>query len=357
MPFLFMQFTMPHNGAFINLSDISFATLGPLQNIFLYSLLGIMFIFTLIHLSLILFLIKELIIWFKNKSEVSNFLNSGLTNIGMFSPIISITMSMYIVLGPIFFFIPKLANQVPSLMFWAFLFWSLIWTVALLLEAKVIKVLLTKSVDVEKMNFGWLLDSFTFGMIALVGSFIASLAVDTNIASMAAFMTLTVLIVGLLILGIKFIILFQNQLKASQLPEKISLLSIFIIVPITCLYGVSFFRLNIYLENVFNYNIGIFSYFIIMISYIIAGTYLLLSIYLIRDYLFKDFLRDEYHPSQWVTVCALVGFEVLGLYVYSEYYSSSWIPLLSYVLVLLASLIYLMILGHYLKVRFSKVTY
>ena len=349
MPFLYLQFSYPHGKGFIHLSDIILANISILDTLVLWSLIGIMLAFTLLHIVLTIFFVKDLILWLLNKEQVKIFLNAEMTNIGIFSPILSLTMTMNIVLAPLSFFSPLLANRQQDMMPYAFSFWALLWLALLVLEAKVVKVWLTRPMEVNKLNFTWLLDSFAFGMVALVGSSIASMAQNQSLANISAFMTWMVFAMGLLLLAIKVMVLIINQLKAHTLPEKIFLPATLSIVPIICLYGVSYFKLNTYLTHTFNYNLEVFSYLGIISSYVMATGYFLFCVYLIKDYFLHEFIKHEFYPSQWGIVCALVGFEVLGAYVFGYYYKSTVLLIVNYISTLLATGVYLVIFSRYLQ--------
>ena len=354
MPFLYLQFSYPHGKGFIHLSDVVLVDIPLLDSFILWSLIGIMLVFTLLHLGLTLVFVKDLIIWLLNKEQVKSFLNAEMTNIGIFSPILSLSMTMNIILAPLSFFSPSLASMQQAMMPYAFLFWALLWSALLLLEAKVVKVWLTIPMEIDKLNFTWLLDSFAFGMVALVGSGIASTAQNQSLSNISAFMTWMVFFMGLLLLAIKVMVLILNQLKAHTLPEKTFLPATLSIVPIICLYGVSSFKLNTYLTNTFNYNMEMFSYLAIISSYVIATGYFLFCIYLIKDYFLREFIKHEFYPSQWGIVCALVGFEVLGAYVFGFYYKSNILLGANYIATLLAVVIYGIIFIRYLRASKAK---
>ena len=62
--------------------------------------------------------------------------------------------------------------------------------------------------------------------------------------------------------------------------------------------------------------------------------------YLTKDYFLKEFVKSDFYPSQWAIVCALVGFEVLGMYVYGNYYKNSYLLFICYLSTLLAAFLY-----------------
>ncbi len=355
MSFLFMQFTIPHGKGLIQLQDISFANISIAHKTFLVSLIGIMLIFSIIHFILTAVFVKDLIHWLTNKqdNDIKNFLNTSPSNIAIFSPIISIAMSMNVFFGPVYFFLKTLTDNLQSIMLPALTFWFIFSIILLLLEAKMIKTFFNQKIKVEKLNFGFLLDTFAFGMVALAGSNIAILSVNKIIAATAAFLTGIVFFIGFLIFIIKFILLVKNQFKSSSLPEKVYIPSILMVVPIVCLFGISLYRINTYIRNTFQYDLSTLSYFSVIIFFLFTGIYILIVLYLTKDYFLKEFVKSEFYPSQWVIVCALVGFEVLGMYVYGNYHPTVWLYFLSYITILFATAIYFVILIRYLQIKSS----
>ena len=143
----------------------------------------------------------------------------------------------------------------------------------------------------------------------------------------------------------------KNQFKIGSLPEKVYIPSILMVVPIVCLFGISLYKFNTYIKNTFQSDLSALSYFSVIISFLFTGIYILIVLYLTKDYFLKEFVKSEFYPSQWGIVCAFVGFEVLGMYVYGNYYHALWIYLLSYIAILIATAIYFVILSRYLQVK------
>ncbi len=280
MPFLFMQFTIPHGKGFIRLQDINFANISITYKTFLISLIGIMLVFTIIHFILTAVFVKDLIRWLTNKQNngVKSFLNTSPSNIGAFSPIISIAMSMNVFFGPVSFFLKTLADNLQYVMLPALIFWCVLLIILLLLETKIIKTFFSQKIEVEKLNFGFLLDTFAFGMVVLAGSNIAVLSVNKEIAFISAFLTGIVFFIGFLIFIIKFILLVKNQFENSSLPEKIYIPSILMVVPIVCLFGISLYKINTYIRNTFQYDLATLSYFSVIIYFLLTGAYNLVVI-------------------------------------------------------------------------------
>jgi len=352
MPFAYLQFGVPHDKGIIRLSDI--AGQGLLRQPLIALLAATMLIFVLIHFALTAVFLKDLIRWLFSGSELRSFLNTTHTNIGLFSPILSLAMTMNVVFGPLVFFFSMSSKSIQPLILPGFIIWGILWLILLLLEGKVIKVWFMQPLEIEKLNFGWLLDVFAFGMISLVGSGIAALADNIRIASPAAFMTLITMAIGFILFVAKIVILLQHQFRADGLPDKPFLPSYFTVVPIVCLYGVSFFKFGSYLSAKLDYDLEVLSFFVVVSSFAISGICILLGTYLLIDYFKKEFFKKEFYPSLWTPVCALVGFEVLGSYVYGNYYQGFGLLLICYVSIILAALLYLHILYRYSAQQVEK---
>ncbi|UTW68595.1 hypothetical protein KHA80_13735 [Anaerobacillus sp. HL2] len=82
-------------------------------------------------------------------------------------------------------------------------------------STRLLKVLLPT--DARKLNFVWLLDVFTFGLVILTGTGIASMAEDFRIATIAAVGSLLLLIVGLIVIKLRYHLHKQNpKLPTNQ---------------------------------------------------------------------------------------------------------------------------------------------
>lgn len=352
MPFVLLQFTVPHEKGLIKLSDIEFAGLGMLKTSYFLSLLGIMLIFTIIHLLLTLNSLIGLTKWLSKEGEYTNFINTPLTNAGIFSPIISLAMSMNVILGPAYFFIPKLSANLQVIMWPALIFLVILSLFFFILEIKVFKIWLSQSIDLDKLNFGWLLDVFALGMLSLVGTGIASLSNNLEIASTAAFISLFTLSFGFFLFISKLFYLIYHQIRSNTLPTKQAQPTFFVVIPITCLFGVSFYKFFVYLEKYFSFNIKVLSYFVITFSFVITIGWGIFCLYLLSAYFKNEFVKNEFYPGQWTIVCALVGAEVLASYVYGNFYANPLLIIFNYISILLASIIYILVLTRYYQANY-----
>lgn len=299
MAFNFLQFAIPHGNGLFKLSDIQWSNLTMKQMGAYLPLSGIMLVFTVISLILTVIFVKELIEWYFNKKDFNSFMSNPLTNIGIFAPISSLAMTANVIWAPLAFFIPQLSSNIQALMLPSLIFFGLLCLVFIRLEYKVLKIWLSQSVDVNKFNFTWLLDIFAVGLISLTGTGIASMSNNSEIASIAAFGSLFALIIGFFFFMIKLTYLIYLQIKAARLADTPLLPAYFLVIPITCLFGLSFYRIMIYLQSYFSFDIQVPSFLFITLSYTITIGWGIFTIYLLRDYFKKDFYKSKFSATQW----------------------------------------------------------
>ncbi len=299
MAFNFLQFAVPHGKGLIKLSDIAWTKLSLSQVALYLPLTILMLAFTLLNLILIVGYSKSLVQWILDKEEYNNFVSNPATNIGVFVPIASFSMTANMIWAPLAFFVPQLSSHLQSIMLPALIFFAVLWLALFRLEFKVLKILLIKPFDVTKLNFVWLLDVFAFALVNLTGTGIAAMSIDKNIASIAAFGSSFTLMVGFFLFLIKLTYLIYQQIKSSKLPDKPVLPAYFMVIPITCLLSLSFYRITIYLQTYFSFEVKALSFFLLTFSYVITIGWGIFSLYLLSDYLKHDFAKSEYSAPQW----------------------------------------------------------
>jgi hypothetical protein len=211
-------------------------------------------------------------------------------------------MTACVIFGPVTFFIPGLSSNMQSLMWPGLIFYGLLLFMLLALELKLIKVWFSQPLDVTKLNFVWLLDVFAFGLVNLTGTGIAAMASDRVISSTAAFASFLALTIGVFLLITKLAYLIYLQIKANDLYPKPVQPSYFIMVPIACLFGFSFYRITLYLETHFGFNVEVLSFFFINFSYVVTIGWIIFSVNLLSDYLKNYFYKSEFSPTQWSMV-------------------------------------------------------
>ena len=304
MAFNYLQFAMPHVKGLIKFSDIPWDKLTTGQTVLYAPLIGIMFVFTLIAFISTLILLKSIVQWrFKEKNEYDNFMSGPPTMaIGIFVPVASMSMLANVFLAPVGFFLSIVSSNVQQMMFPALIYFGVLWVVLFMLEFKFLKNWLTKPLDSTKLNFIWLIDVFAFGLVNLTGTGIASMSTNEEISSIAAFASLVALSIGVFLLVAKLGYLLYLQIRSTSLPQNPVLPSFFLMIPITCLFGISFYRIALYLNTTFKLEIKVMSFFLINFSYVIAIGWGIFTVYLLSNYFKEYFYKSEFAAPQWAMV-------------------------------------------------------
>ncbi|MBT4287234.1 MAG: hypothetical protein HOD92_07825, partial [Deltaproteobacteria bacterium] len=322
IPFSFLQYTFHTGKGLITFSHINHDLLPMMQQLLFYSLYAVMIIFTLIHLVMTVQNFKGLIQWVKT-DEYNKFIEDPLKNAGILAPFISITMTMNLFIGPIRFFVPWMASNLQLMMLPALLTLAIIWVLLLRTEIRLLKLSFTKSFDVNKISFGWLLHPFALGMVTVTLSGVAAMSKNADIAHTAAAMTMISGSMAFFLLIVKMVSVFQSHFAAPGLPEKQFLPSFLIAIPNITLLAIAGFRLSHYLHVQFNFHTEILSFAIITFSFAFQTWYLMFGLALLKDYFKKHFFKKEFYVSQWGLICPFVAYAVLGSFVYKVFVPSS----------------------------------
>lgn len=303
MAFNFLQFAIPGVHGLVTLQQMVNAELDPIQATLYWALVGMMLIFTVINFVSTPVLLQQLWRWRNDRVAYTTFLSGPPTmSVGIFIPFASLSMTACVVLAPFAFFVPLLASNLQHMMLPGLLFFGLLWLGMFKFEFRLLKYWLSHPFDLKQVNFVWLLDVFSFGLVSLTGTGIAAMADDMAIASLAAFGSFFTLTFGVLILVAKLAYLIYLQIKAETLPGKNVLPAYFILIPISCLYGFSFYRIALYLKKQFAFDISMILFSTITFPYVIALGWGLFCLYLLFEYLKSDFLKSDYAPPQWAMV-------------------------------------------------------
>lgn len=263
-----------------------------------------MLVFSTTCIGLTIGYLKQLFQWVTiDRAEYLKFISGPPTlSVGIFIPIANVSMAALVFLAPVQFFIPQLSANLQAMMLPGIIFFAILCLTIFHLEFKVLKIWLSRPIDLEKLNFVWLLDVFSFGLVSLIGSGIAVMAESTQIATIGAIGASFTLIFGIFLLIVKLSYLFHTHLKADSLPGENILPSFFILVPISCLYGFSIYRVAFYLQTHLLFNMEVFLFVILVLSYIIGVLWAIFCIYLLSDYFLKAFLKTDFAFPQWSMV-------------------------------------------------------
>lgn len=299
MPFNFLQFSIPHGKGMITLSQVMTRSLTGSEMGLYYPLIAVMLIFILLHFFLTAVFLKDFFAWFARKEEYGKFIENPYANVGIFAIISSLAMSANVFWAPVGFFVPSVSENLQGLMLPSLIFFSVLWVSLIRLEFRVMKSWVAKSVDMKKFNFIWLLDAFSFGLVNLTGTGIATMAENPLISLTAAFMSTVTLIVGTLFFVLKLTFLLRTQMSAKAMPDKPILPAYFLVVPILCLFGLSFYRLANFAQARYAIDVSGLSYVFINFSYIATIVWGMYCIYFLSDYFRNHFSQSDFSPPQW----------------------------------------------------------
>lgn len=299
MAFNFLKSTTYKGEGVVTLSKLSSLSLSSFEYLIALFLIALMFTFIVIHSVLTVIFLKELFRWLFKTNGLNELIKNPLTNTTMFSPLISLPMTMIVVFGPVSYFVPQISTNMQSLMLPSFIFFILLWVLLITLKISVAKIMFTQSFEYNKLNFGWLLDVLAFGAVSLFGSSIATSSNNTMIASISAFMTIVLLSIGIIVFSFKVTLLFYQQIKSKTMPGTNLLPAYFLVIPPLCLLWVSFNKVLVYINKVFDFDISTISFMIIVLAYVISISWLIFSIILLKDYFKNKFITSDFSPAQW----------------------------------------------------------
>jgi len=351
MPFVLLQYTHAHKDMLVSISDIGYGALSFWEGMYFRGLEGIMGVFSLIHVVMTVVLLIKLFKWLKTK-DYKTLMQNPLKNSVIVAPFISILMTMNIMIGPIRYFISFFQENFQSMMLPAFIFWAILFIWLMIVVVRLLKRAFEKEFDVSDMDFGWLLQSFALGMMSVVGSGIAAMAHNANIAHSVAFLVSISGGMGFFLLVVKMVTLFKSQFGKQGLPEKQFLPSFLIVIPNITLYAISAFRLGHYMEHhqaVTHEVLAPFYIVIMTFSFAFEVWYMIFGLSLLKTYFKTHFFKKEFYVSQWGFICPIVAFGVLGGFVHQLFVPSIILYVVILFSILVAVVIYFLLLYRQLK--------
>ncbi len=314
MPFVIMQYTLPHGSGLITQQAHRALFQGDVSLYYLILEL-IMIVFSVLHILLTGLFFKRLISWVRTEESKEVYLNP-LKNSALLAPFISLLMTMNLFIGPIRYFFPVFSSNFQALMLPAFWVWFTLFVAILWLEIKLLKQSFEKEIDFSKMQFSWLLHPMALGMLSTVGTGIAAMSQNATIANSAGLLSMVSFSMGIFFLFIKGSLLFNKQFLAESLPEKNALPSFLVVIPAVTLFAISAFRFGHYLERTRGFHLDSYFFFVIGLAFAFEVWYLLFGLSLLSRY-FKEHHFSEFYLSQWGLICPLVAFVVLGGFAYN----------------------------------------
>jgi len=302
MPFNFLQFALPSAKGLITLSDVVTGNMSDLQSLIMYPLISIMLVFVILHFGFTMIFLKGFTSWKLEKEGYNALMRDPYTNERIFAVICSLGMSANVFWASAGFFIPQVSSNIQALMAPSLVYFCILWLALMTWEFRAVKLLMTTAIDLKRFNFTWLLDILAFGIVSLTGTGIASMAVNQQIASVAAFLSIFSIVTGIIVLIFKLVCLFSVHLRSDKMPSEGMLPAYFLLIPFACLFGLSGYRLTVYIQKLLSINMGGTLFFFVNASYIVAVAWGVFCIYLLKDYLKNDFIRSKFAPPQWAMV-------------------------------------------------------
>jgi hypothetical protein len=301
MAFNYLHFAIPHGAGPITLPDISWSTLTESQVILYAPLVALMLAFVLLNFGLTAYFIYRLVKWLREPGAYSAFKNNaqGNANAGIFAIVASLSMTVNVIWAPFGFFVPQMSSYMQAMMLPSLVVFGLLLLALVYLEVTFARTWFSPGIDRTKFNFIWLLDAFAFGLVALTGSGIVAMSTNELIVDIAATATLLTLGAGLLVLLYKVAFLTYNHVKAGQLPAHPIMPAFFLIVPISCLFGLSAYRIGGYLQPEAVSGASGTPSLLITASYALAVVWGVGAVYIIRDYFRSYFVKSPFAPPQW----------------------------------------------------------
>lgn len=301
MAFNYLNFAISHGAGPITLSDISWSAMTGGQLVLYAPLVAVMLVFTLLNFALTAYFLYRMVVWLGEPGAYRTFKNNaqGNQNAGIFAVVASLAMTVNVFWAPFGFFLPQMASRMQAMMLPSLVVFGLLFFALFFLEVTFGRTWFSQGVDRTKFNFIWLLDTFAFGLVALTGSGIVAMAENRAIADTAAVATVFTLAVGLAVLLYKVAYLTYNHVKAGKLPADPILPAFFLIVPISCLFGLSAYRITGFLEPQAASGASGPPSLLITASYALAVVWGLSAVYLIRGYFANYFVKSPFAPPQW----------------------------------------------------------
>lgn len=299
MPYIFLKVNIFKNDGQISLSDLSLLANPSPEYIAAWLLIVVMGSFVVIHLSLTTFFLRGLVKWFFTPGSFKEILYNPQANASLFSPLISLPMTMIVLFGPVSFFVPQITANMQALIAPAFGVFCLLWLPLLILEMKAVHVFLTKQVDYQSLNFGWLLDVLALGAVSLFGSSLVDASENPLISSTTAIMAAISLTAGVVIFVLKMSVLVYQQIKSTNSPAVNILPAYFLFIPPMCLLGFSSFKLMMFTSKSYGVDLSTASFLTMTFSYAGAMAWFVFAVYWLREYLGKEFLSADFSPAQW----------------------------------------------------------
>lgn len=347
-PFAMMQYAMTPKGqglvtrSFTHSQEFSFSL--PI----IHTLEAVMILFGILHLLLMAYFGKRLTQWWRSP-ERKEIMKNPLQNTVILAPLLALAMTFNVFIGTVRYFIPALHENLQSFMPYALAAWLGLFALTGLFVFKLLKTVFTQEFDPRKVHFGWMLYPFTMAMVTVVGTGIAAMAKNPNVAHLAAFFSIMGLAAASFLFLVKLFSIFMSHYHRQGLPEKQFIPGFLAAVPIMSLFGIAAFRLAHYFEKQHHLEIAWVGKLAIVGTYAFQIWFLFFALFLIRTYVTRDFFQKEYYVNQWATVCPFVGVAVLGAFAFAAFLAAPLIAWASLASLVIAIGVYVLLLSRMLR--------
>lgn len=303
MAFNWLNFAVPHGEGPVAFVDIQWTGLSVSQASVYGPLVAIMLVLAIANLALMGVFTRDLARWLTGGEGYREFMSGPPSRVtGIMVPIAATAMTIAILFAVVPFFFAPTAERIQEFVVPGVAAFVGLLAAALVLEFRLLRGWLGTPPDTGGLNFVWLLDAFAFGLVSLAGTGLASAAGTPVTATVAASGSLIALVVGSALLAWKLIVLTYVQLKSRALPELQLQPAFFLVVPIACLYGISYFRATQYLHRWYEIDLALPARILVVSSYAAAVGWALVTVYLLGRYFRSYFRTSQYFPTQWAMV-------------------------------------------------------
>ncbi|NLD91857.1 MAG: hypothetical protein GX639_04220 [Fibrobacter sp.] len=317
-PFAFFQYVVYNGKGLVKYASLHSGDLAIQTKIFYGILESIMLGFASLHILLSILLFSRFVRWVK-RGHHDILVQDPIQNSALLLPFVSLFMTMNVFIGVIRYFVPSLADNLQLFMGPALGAWMVLLIVLLLYQVRLMRKSFVTSFDISKIHFGFLMQPFALAMATVTGAGIAALSNNLTIAHTAAFFSIVSGTLSLFLLVLKTGLIFFNHYKSNGLPEKQNMPAILSVIPVLTLLAISGFRIGHYLEHAFGMHMQSFIFFVVVGSFAVQTWYFLFGLSIVKDYLRKDFVKNEFYFSQWGLVCPFVAYGVLGSFMYNVF--------------------------------------
>lgn len=315
--FMYLMFLVPHPNTPMATYDFIMPVLLKADWFSFVTAFALIFIviFSFFHFKLLIWNTKQFILYKKTKAY-QELINSN-SQITLMSIPLTYTMAINVcfILGAVF--VPNLWNIVEYLFPFALLGFIINGFFALKIFFQFFsKILINGGIESSKNNnFSNMISIFALSMIAVGFAAPAAMSHNTIINSIGIFCALFFASLATLFMFIKLIIGFRNILEHGISLEMTP--SIWIIIPILTLLGITFVRLSFGLEH--NYSTPLNKSSLFVFTSIILSIQIVFGIlgYIVMnkmDYFKKYIESNQKSPISFSLICPGVAFFVFGMF-------------------------------------------